>query len=92
LEGVGATREIPVHYRRFFRGLGQEIRACRTARGLSQEDMIAYGFSARHWQMMEAGRPITVFTLLRICDVFDIPVEQFVASVAKHLRKDRKET
>jgi methylglyoxal synthase len=54
--------------------------------------MISYGFSARHWQMMEAGRPITVFTLLRICEVFDIPIEQFVASVAHHLRKGRKET
>ena len=52
---VGASREIPAHYRRFFRGLGHEIRTCRTARKLSQEDMISYGFSVRHWQMMEAG-------------------------------------
>ena len=75
----------------FFRGLGQEIRAYRTARKLSQEDMISYGFSVRHWQMMEAGRPITVFTLLRVCETFDIPVEKLVASVAHHLRTRNKE-
>jgi len=86
---VGATRELPAHYALFFRGLGDEIRACRLARKLSQEDMISYGFSVRHWQMMEAGRPITVFTLLRVCDAFDIPVEQLVASVAHHLRKKK---
>jgi hypothetical protein len=88
---VGATREIPAHYLRFFRGLGHEIRACRTARKLSQEDMISFGFSVRHWQMMEAGRPITVITLLRVCEAFDIPVEQLVASVAHHLRGRKKE-
>jgi hypothetical protein len=53
--------------------------------------MISYGFSVRHWQMMEAGRPITVFTLLRVCEAFDIPVEKLVASVAHHLRKGKKE-
>jgi hypothetical protein len=61
-------------------------------RKLSQEDMISYGFSVRHWQMMEAGRPITVITLLRVCEAFDIPVEKLVASVAHHLRKGKKST
>jgi hypothetical protein len=36
--------------------------------------MIAFGFSARHWQQIEAGRPITMRTLLRICDTFSIRV------------------
>ena len=54
--------------------------------------MISYGFSVRHWQMIEAGRPITVFTLLRVCETFDIPIEKLVASVAHHLRKRQKET
>ena len=52
---------------------------------------MSYGFSVRHWQMMEAGRPITVFTLLRVCEAFDIPVEQMVASAAHYLRKHKKE-
>jgi hypothetical protein len=31
--------------------------------GHSQEDMISFGFSARHWQQIEAGRPLTRFYL-----------------------------
>jgi hypothetical protein len=34
--------------------------------------MIGFGFSARHWQQIEAGRPITIRTLLRICDSFGV--------------------
>jgi transcriptional regulator with XRE-family HTH domain len=54
------------------------VRGLRKRRGYSQEDMIGFGFSARHWQQIEAGRPITVTTLLRICEVFDIPMAKVV--------------
>jgi hypothetical protein len=40
--------------------------------------MISCGFSARHWQQIEAGRPITMTTLLRICRVFEIPMWRLV--------------
>jgi hypothetical protein len=40
--------------------------------------MISFGFSARHWQQIEAGRPITVTTLLRISEVFEVPVARLV--------------
>jgi len=63
---------------RFFRALGKEVRGLRMKRGYSQEDMISFGFSARHWQQIEAGRPITVTTLLRICEVFEVPVAKLV--------------
>jgi transcriptional regulator with XRE-family HTH domain len=62
----------------FFRTLGQRIRALRLDGGYSQEDMIGFGFSARHWQQIEAGRPITLKTLLRICDTFDIRPEKLL--------------
>jgi hypothetical protein len=52
--------------------------------------MISYGFSVRHWQMIEAGRPITVFTLLRICDTFNLTLEQLVGGLSHHLRKRRR--
>lgn len=42
---------------KFFARLGGKIRKLRKARGFSQEDMISFGFSARHWQQIEAGRP-----------------------------------
>jgi transcriptional regulator with XRE-family HTH domain len=88
---VGASRKLPASYARFFRALGHRIRSYRDDRNLSQEDMISRGFSARHWQMIEAGRPITVFTLLRVSEAFEIPLEQIVAGLGHHLRKRKKE-
>jgi len=63
---------------KFFRDLGQRIRRLRQEKGYSQEDMISFGFSARHWQQIEAGRPITLRTLLRICETFGISIERLV--------------
>ena len=40
--------------------------------------MLSFGFSTRHWQQVEAGRPITVTTLLRICEVFEVPMSKLV--------------
>ena len=62
----------------FFRRLGQRVKALRKKKGFSQEDMISFGFSARHWQQIEAGRPITLTTLLRICAAFKVPVYRVV--------------
>jgi transcriptional regulator with XRE-family HTH domain len=54
------------------------VRGLRKKHGYSQEDMISFGFSARHWQQIEAGRPITVTTLLRICEVFEVSMSKLV--------------
>lgn len=89
LEDVGASRELPAHYARFFRALGQQIRTYRTERKLSQEDMISYGFSVRHWQMIEAGRPFTMVTLLRVCETFEVPIEQLVSGLRQYLPKTK---
>ena len=62
----------------FFQALGSKVRQLRKKHKYSQEDMISFGFSARHWQQVEAGRPITVTTLLRICEVFEIPMAKLV--------------
>ena len=62
----------------FFLRLGERIRELRENTANSQEGMISYGFSARHWQQIEAGRPITVSTLLRICAVFKTSAERLI--------------
>jgi transcriptional regulator with XRE-family HTH domain len=67
----------------FFRALGRRIRDLRSKRGHSQQDMISFGFSARHWQQIEAGRPITVTTVLRICDTFRVPMARCVRGLDK---------
>ena len=68
---------------KFFNALGLRIRQMRVRKGYSQEDMISFGFSARHWQQIEAGRPITVATLLRICEAFHVPVGRLVRDLDK---------
>lgn len=62
----------------FFRALGVRVKQLRKKHGYSQEDMLSFGFSTRHWQQVEAGRPITVTTLLRICEVFELPMSKLV--------------
>jgi len=72
----------------FFCRLGQRVREFRRKRGRSQEDMISYGFPARHWQQIEVGRPITVSTLLRICAVFNTPLERLVRGLDRGIYRD----
>ena len=68
---------------KFFARLGERIRKLRKAQGFSQEDMISFGFSARHWQQIEAGRPITVTTLLRICEAFHVTMARLLRGLDK---------
>lgn len=77
-----------VDYAKFFKALGQRVKEHRKRRGRSQEDMIAFGFSARHWQQIEAGRPITMTTLLRICDAFKVRIAAFVRGTDKDVYDD----
>jgi transcriptional regulator with XRE-family HTH domain len=86
---VAASRELPGNYARFFRAFGHRIRGLRMERKLSQEDMYSHGFSVRHWQMIEAGRPLTMFTMLRICEAFNVRPDQLIAGLGQYLRKQK---
>jgi len=68
---------------RFFRELGRRIRELREQAGYSQADMSAFGFSTRHWQQIEAGRPTTTTTLLRICRVFKIKLDDLLRGLER---------
>ena len=56
--------------------LGTTARGLRRNKGFTQEDMLSFVFSTRHRQQVEAGRPIIVTTLLRICEVFEMPMSK----------------
>jgi DNA-binding Xre family transcriptional regulator len=49
--------------------------------------MIGYGFSARHWQQIEAGRPITIRTLLRICETFRVKAGDLIEGLDRGIYK-----
>jgi transcriptional regulator with XRE-family HTH domain len=68
---------------KFFDALGKRVRSLRMSRHYTQEDMIDFGFSARHWQQIEKGRPITMKTLLRITIALDVPLSQLVRGLPR---------
>jgi transcriptional regulator with XRE-family HTH domain len=53
----------------------------REERGWRQEDMLTHGISLRHWQRIEAGKSITVTTLLKIADAFNVPPSDLIADL-----------
>ena len=65
----------------FFKGLGGRIKQLREQAGYSQEDMLSHGYSVRYWQKIEAGKPITLRTLLRICRLFSTPMSDVVRAL-----------
>jgi DNA-binding Xre family transcriptional regulator len=40
--------------------------------------MISFGYTVRYWQRIEAGKPITLRTLLRICRILGTTAEAVV--------------
>ena len=88
---MGTSRPLPAEYEHFFRAIGRRIRRYRVARKLTQQDMVSFGFSLRHWQMIEAGRPITIVTLLRVCEAFEISPEELASGLApQHPSRKRR--
>lgn len=69
----------------FFAALGVRVKGLRKKRDYTQEDMLSFGFSTRHWQQVEAGRAITVTTLLRICEIFEISMSKLVQGLDKDI-------
>ncbi len=69
-------------YESFLKELGGRLRQMRTARGWTLRHMIvAHGFHLAHWQGFEKGKGISVPSLLRVCEVFDISAEDLIAGL-----------
>lgn len=71
-----------------FKILGQRYRELRSRKGMVQEDVLEYGFSVRHYQQLEAGRPHSLGTLFRLAEMFQVQPE----SLVKGLLKTKKST
>jgi transcriptional regulator with XRE-family HTH domain len=74
----------------FFKELGSRLRRQRIRHHYTQEDMIGFGFSARHWQQVEAGRAITIKTLVRACRVFGITLSTVLHGLDGEVRERLK--
>ena len=72
---------------KFFAALGPRIQRLRQRAGYSQEDMISFGYGVRYWQRIEAGTPITLRTLLRICRILCTTMESVVRGLGPEALK-----
>jgi transcriptional regulator with XRE-family HTH domain len=72
---------------KFFTAVGHRIQKLRKRRGYSQEDMISFGYTVRYWQRIEAGKPITLRTLLRICGILGTTAEAVVRGLGPETAK-----
>jgi transcriptional regulator with XRE-family HTH domain len=76
---------------KFFGALGKRVRSVRESRRHTQEDMIDFGFSARHWQQIEKGRPITMKTLLRITIALGVPLSKLVRGLPRSVLTENQD-
>lgn len=60
--------------------LAENIKRAGIGKGLTQEDMVKFGFSYRHYQRVESGvYSSNLFTLFRLSKAFKISVDEFFA-------------
>lgn len=78
---------LPKEYRFFFKLLGLRVRDLRLSRGWTQERMEEFGFSLRHYQQIETGRPINLVTALRLSDAFEVDIAQLFRSLLSEARR-----
>lgn len=69
-------------YSDFLEELGRRLRKLRIERGWTLRHMITvHGFHLAHWQGFEKGKGMSIPSLLRICDVFGVKLEDLIAGV-----------
>lgn len=64
-----------------FKKLGNRIKTIRLKKGVTQEAMINEGFSLRFYQRIEAGKPTTLKTLLKIANIFDLSLSELFKGI-----------
>ena len=73
----------------FFSLLGDRCRSLRKQRNMTQEDMMSFGFSLRHYQQIEAGLAINVRTAIRLAEAFGIDVVDLFRGLLGRAAKGR---
>jgi len=76
-----AYQGVMVEYKIEFGKLGVRYRKLRLERKMVQEDVLAHGFSVRHYQQLESGRPHSLKTFFRVSKMFKINPEVLIKGV-----------
>ena len=70
---------MPYSYEKFLKELGARLRQMRIDRKWTLRAMIVqHGFHLAQWQGFEKGKGISVPSLLRMCEVFDVTLTNLV--------------
>lgn len=75
-----------MHYEHdeFVRDLAKRIKALRIERGWTQMQMMRdFGYYLSHWQNIEAGRKMSLETMLRVANTFDLSLEELLKDIER---------
>ena len=71
-------------YEEFRQTLAARIRALRKAKGWTQMQMTTdFGYHVSFWQSIEAGRKMSLQTMLRVANTFDLTVEELLEGIKR---------
>jgi transcriptional regulator with XRE-family HTH domain len=70
-----------VEYKIAFEKLGERYRKVRLERKMVQEDVLAHGFSVRHYQQLESGRQHSLKTFFRVAKMFNMDPEVLIKGI-----------
>lgn len=71
-------------YKAFSAALGQRVKQLRKDRGWTLRDMIVkHGLHLNQVSRIESGKGISVPTLLRLAEIFQVPIEALVARLGE---------
>ena len=69
-------------YDRFLKELGARVKELRKERGFTHRSLITdYGFHLKHLTRIESGEGVSVPTLLRLAEVFDLPIQTLISDL-----------
>ena len=66
-------------YNILLKKIAKNIKKARKQKGLTQENMVDYGFNYRHYQKIESGSySMNLYTLHRLSDIFNVSIRNFL--------------
>lgn len=72
------------NYERLLGMISSNIKFKRKERGLTQNDMVDYGFELRNYQRIESGsHSPSLFTLHRLAQIFNCAIDELVKYVER---------
>ena len=63
-------------FEKFYKKFGERCRQLRRKNGLTQEDMMQFGFDRRHYQLIESGKPFHMDTAIRLSKAFKVHLSE----------------